>query len=793
MATAAKRMLSLLLWACPPAAQQQPPLDLSRNSAGSQPIPDHLSEQFIWTAGDAAALTPALQAKVRGQEDKIAPHYFRAHFHVGEVPAQATLYLAGPRSAVVWLNGKQVLSFPDSGHNVKGFTVSAAAIAGTLHTGDNTLAVQEVRGHSSLHTGASPTINQLTYGEVLLVKAVPREEGIDASPLVVSGPAWRSTLAPGEHWQDPGFDDRSWVPVQALGVPGSRSDFLQWNADAGLYAWPGYNGIGSAMRSYTVAVRTTHSKEPGAEGSTREETLDFGQEIAGRIRVLSKADRPVTVNIGYGESMEEAERAPYLGVRSLVIPARGVAFGPKSAFRYAHLTGELNRQQVDAEAIVYPVDYAGSFESSDPLLNRIWQTAAYTAHLCMQEDGIWDAPKRDRGRWMGDLDVTGRTVSAVFADRTLMEATMTQVIGPAPVQRDVNTIAGYSALWITGQADFYRHLGDLAYLRSMHPRLLELLAVMDAELSPANLFTNPGKHKVFVDWSAGFSADTPEARAATHLEFTLAYREAVWLLAQLGDTATAQRYALKAAALHAAAQTLADPATETFGPRWQTNSMAVVSGAASTPQREAIWQQVLSHVGDPAQTAVVTPYYGYYVLSAMAQLGHRAEALAWMRGYWGGMLDEGATSFWEAYDPHWPKQDFHAFLEADNKRGYYVSLAHGWSSGPAAWLAEQVLGIQPTGPGFRTVTLRPDLAGLAWAHGAEPTPRGLLGVDLTPTTLRITLPPGTTARVELPFPGPILHNGRPMQTHPDPTGTGRPTVLLNTPGEHLLAPAGARP
>ena len=72
-----------------------------------------------------------------------------------------------------------------------------------------------------------------------------------------------------------------------------------------------------------------------------------------------------------------------------------------------------------------------------------------------------------------------------------------------------------------------------------------------------------------------------------------------------------------------------------------------------------------------------------------------------MRQFWGGMLNEGATSFWEAYDADWYHEDFHSSLQADNRSGYFVSLAHGWSSGPTAWLMEEVLGIQPTGAGFR--------------------------------------------------------------------------------------------
>jgi hypothetical protein len=60
--------------------------------------------------------------------------------------------------------------------------------------------------------------------------------------------------------------------------------------------------------------------------------------------------------------------------------------------------------------------------------------------------------------------------------------------------------------------------------------------------------------------------------------------------------------------------------------------MAVLSGAATLAQQRAIWSQVLSHVvssSDPKTT--ITPYYGFYVLSAMARLDHRPEALAWMR------------------------------------------------------------------------------------------------------------------------------------------------------------------
>lgn len=769
--------------------QQPGYLDPARNPDTLIPAPiNGLTEQFIWTAGDAAALDPSLQSKVRGQDDKIAPHYFRAHFNVGSVPAQATLYLAGPRSATVTLNGSKVLQFSDADAAGKGLNVMASEVAGSLRSGENVIAIEEIRGHSSLHTGAGPVINQVTYGEVLAVKIVPRGIAEDGTPLLVTNDTWRSTLQPAPNWTMQYFDDSAWPLVQSLGVLGGRSDFLQWNADASLYAWPGYSGISPAMRTFRVPPVSQ-----SVNLATSTVMFDFGKEIAGRIHLVSSADRPVTISVSYGESAEEAQAHPYLGVRSVTVPRHGEAYGPKSGFRYVRLTfpagTSSSSEQVDVQGISFPVEYKGSFESSDPTLNRIWETGAYTAHLCMQE-GIWDGVKRDRGRWMGDLDVTGRVISSVFADRGVMEPTMDALIGDSPVERDVNTIAGYSALWITGQANFYRHSGDLDYLRTQHQKLVELLAVMNAELDSGGLFTNPAKHKVFVDWSTGFNADTPEARAATQFEFYLSYQEAAYLLTELGDIAQAAAAHATADKIQNAAQDhlLSHPAN-TFGTRWQTNSMAVLAGAATPDQQQAIWTNVLSLVTTPGgPDAVVTPYYGYYVLSAMARLNHRAEALNWMRQYWGGMLAEGATSFWEAYDPRWPKQDFHAHLEADGKTGYYVSLAHGWSGGPTAWLMEQVLGIEPTGAGFRTVNIRPDLAGLVWARGTEPTPRGLIRVSIQPDVIQIDLPLMTRATISLPFlpkDGSILINSKPVETISSENGT-RSTIVLNNPGQYTF-------
>jgi len=203
---------------------------------------------------------------------------------------------------------------------------------------------------------------------------------------------------------------------------------------------------------------------------------------------------------------------------------------------------------------------------------------------------------------------------------------------------------------------------------------------------------------------------------------------------------------------------------------------------------------VLSQVGARGTNGlIISPYYNYYVIRAMAETGHREQALKWIRQYWGGMVAEGATSFWEAYDPSWYREDFHSSLQSDNRSGYFVSLAHGWSSGPTAWMMEQVLGIQPTGAGFSTVDIRPDLVDLDWAKGGEPTPHGLLKVDVKKDggamAIAVDVPEGVVARVSVPVTSAAAHvmvNGGVVNGVSAEDGA-RAVVTLDHAGHYQLA------
>lgn len=797
-------------------------LDLARDSSGWQLEHDlhvPLTEEYIWTASEkAVSVGSAIIYTFPAVTEQTEKHYFRRTFEVSAVPKVATLYVAGPRSERVWINGQLADEVSSDLSSPLGMHVFATDVARYLHAGKNVIAMEVVRGRGVTGFANSELVKQQTFGQVVVAKILPAARGVMAKPLVMSDKRWKSTTAVSAGWEKTTFDDSGWKPVQSIGGIESSIELFQWNADAGLYDWPGYDGISPFLARKNVVASKILASYPGRsqfvnaaaltggpgkfaikyvadKGSDGPSLLlDFGRELTGRLEIESDSAAPVRVTFQYGESESEATKGPYLGVNILTIPSGGIGHGSKTAFRYVKLQfldgpSEMKFKSIHIDHTFYPVEYKGSFESSDAGLNRIWETGAYTVHLCMQ-DGLWDASKRDRGRWSGDNDISGRVVNAVFGDHYLMEDTMDRLLGEAPVTQHINGIPGYSSYWFTQMAEYYRHTGSKEFLKRTHDRAVQLLEHIDAEFDERDLYANKTKVWLYVDWSPDLNGDTPESRRASEFEFYRSYREGAWLMREAGDTENAEKYEKRAAAIKVAADKyLLDPATGTYGPRWQTNAMAVLSGIAGPERYDAIWKNVLSQVGHVKYNPyIISPYYNYYVISAMAKMGHRAEALEWIRQYWGGMIDEGATSFWEAYDPSWYKEDFHSSLQSDNRSGYFVSLAHGWSSGPTAWLMEEVLGIRPTASGFDTVDIRPELLGLKFARGAEPTPFGVLRVDVTPEKITVDVPDGVTARVAMPVAVAakmIVVNGEEVPAE-STEGGARSVVRLSKPGHYVL-------
>jgi len=170
------------------------------------------------------------------------------------------------------------------------------------------------------------------------------------------------------------------------------------------------------------------------------------------------------------------------------------------------------------------------------------------------------------------------------------------------------------------------------------------------------------------------------------------------------------------------------------------NMFSILYGYAD----EARQQEILQHVmRNPDVPAITTPYMRFYELAALCQLGMHDEVLSEIKAYWGGMLHEGATSFWEKYNPEMQGNE-HLTMYG---RPYGKSLCHAWGASPVYLLGRYYLGIEPTAPGYAQWEARPHLAGLDWMRGSVPTPFGPIRIDIAPHQLTITAPadiaPGT--------------------------------------------------
>ena len=164
------------------------------------------------------------------------------------------------------------------------------------------------------------------------------------------------------------------------------------------------------------------------------------------------------------------------------------------------------------------------------------------------------------------------------------------------------------------------------------------------------------------------------------------------------------------------------------------NMFGLSWGYFDDAQRESVLKNVIFN---DSVMKIQTPYMRFYELDALCRLGQRKRVLDEVRAYWGGMLDVGATSFWENFDLAWTngcfridempvagKRDIHGDYGEFCYPGFRHSLCHGWASGPAAWCIRHVLGIRPLDIGCRTIEVKPFLGDLEWARGGIALPDG---------------------------------------------------------------------
>lgn len=471
--------------------------------------------------------------------------------------------------------------------------------------------------------------------------------------------------------------------------------------------------------------------------------LDYGKELHGGIQLVmggSSSRTPSLVRIRFGESIGEVNSQTLntewkVGFSTddhakrdiiIEIPRSGSIEIGNTGFRFVRLDLLENNRRItikEARAIlrIRNIPYLGSFRSNDERLNRIWMTAAYTVHLNMQEY-LWDGIKRDRCVWLGDMHPEVMTISHVFGTNEVVPNSLDLTCQQFPLPQWMNGMSAYSFWYLIIHKEWYKHHGDLNFLKKHKEYIVGLIHLISSHIEDNGDETFGAK---FLDWPS--SPNTAGVEAGYRALLVWALKDAIELCRILDEPEAIKVCERGIACIN---KKIKDP----NGLKQAAALMAI----AGTMDAQKACEDIVSVGGAKG----FSTFYGYYMLQAQALAGEYQEAMDVIRTYWGGMLDMGATSFWEDFNLDWMenatrldempvpgKKDIHGDFGDYCYPGYRHSFCHGWSSGPAAWLSEHVLGVQVLEPGCKKVKIKPNLCDLEWVEGSFPTPYGEIEIS----------------------------------------------------------------
>ena len=592
------------------------------------------------------------------------------------------------------------------------------------------------------------------WNHVLLVQQ--EEPGGSGSTLVFSQPArdsFRPLRAQGDE------RSRGWNLAGPLRTPlpnvtgnldlrpFARTPFIP-DADAPV-------DEGATLMGYTFSPEEAPPRLPARLDLRQGEyvVLDLADTLSGCPQLTVSGREGDVLDVVHGERLQDGRIPPCVGdarnVDTLVLGPRTyrwLACAPRG-LRYLMLVA---RQVEDVVRLERPAvvtrhrvrEVRGSFECSDTMLNRIWATGRRTLEATVQ-DGFLCSPVTDRVQrvadamiqsWV-DYHVTG---DYALAARSIEDFALTQfetgempATCPSGVYANVPDLALLWPVWVQRH---FLHSGDKELLGRLSEPLDRFFSYFDGIADP--------DQKVLGDLGERFGArcfldhgDIDRRGVVTGLNaiYCRALLSGAWLQQRLrGSKRGAELRRRASRVAHHLRRLCWDSERGLFvdcwggdGPSdaysWQSNVLAIYGGIARRADYERIFGALFSD--EPpyellGSGALSNPLFKYFVLETAFAIGRRTWAADMMRYYWGRMLDRGARTWWEFFDP-----------EAEDGVPDRGSLCHGAGVSPSGFLCREVAGISPARPGFTRVFFNPILSAASWVRAKIPTPHGSITAE----------------------------------------------------------------
>lgn len=570
-----------------------------------------------------------------------------------------------------------------------------------------------------------------------------------------------------KNWQALSFDDRFWNPAKVIapaeGGPWTRlvpkeTDELTAEIIKPINAYidypmylknetPEYLGY-----AFFNPIRTKPIRFPGdlrvwnKKQKSQKIIFDMGRVVAGYPRIdISKCNGgKIDVYYGCDLSMTHWDTI-HLGKCPLVWTPFTLRGG-----RYFRLDISGAREPVSIRSVRwvrtnYPVEKRGRFNSSDKVLNAIWNMCVCSAETCGMEH-IVDCVGREQVLWMMDFRFQAPQHYYYFGDTALARKCFRQfavlqfnnghILAYGPSARPKEEILagirgkkphdwfGFNFYFIIAVWEHYQFTGDKKFLEEFYPVCRRCLGYYRS--NEKNGFVHPGsiKGSSFVEWGyKGYVKNKNAAYSFTQALYYGARAAYQKICAEIGKKAEAAKTAERAKRLQRKFfETFVDSRTNRIADcvvgarRMMKNTAHPYIAAArfleNIPSKALnVWLKAISNRRlRPPRTGIGNTL----AAEALMRHGKQAEAIRHISDYWGAMVEAGLPQTPEFFDMRAPKGS-----QTQWAPGY--SMCHSYASLAGVLLQKIVLGARVEG---KRVVISPCFARLASAKGVVPTTGG---------------------------------------------------------------------
>lgn len=550
-------------------------------------------------------------------------------------------------------------------------------------------------------------------------------------------------------WDLPGYDDSDWDEVKVADEPGGKL----------------------VSQASFPPIKVTRTIPPLRISAPRPQVYvyDFGQNFTGWVRLRVRGPRGTKVTLRYAELLNEdgtINMVPSRGARATdtyILKGEGEEiYEPHftyHGFRYVEVTGfpgTPTLENIEGRVVHSAVEPVGGFICSNQLINQIHKNVLW-GQLSNLMSIPTDCPQRDeRMGWMGDAQLSAEEAIYNFDMATFYTKWLEDIKEAQKEDGSVPDVV--PPYWSFYPADpawgtacvvipylLYQYYGDKRILESCYSLVK---GWVDFLTSKAEDYIVPlGKYG---DWCPPAHIKPVE----TPMEFTSTwyyYHDALLLSRMakiLGKSSDAEKYF-----------ELSEKIKEAFNRKFlKDGRYATGSQTCSTlplfldmvpeDKKKDVLKSLIEDIavmhGGHLNTGIVGTRYLLDVLTKYGEV-ELAYRIASQDTYpsWGYMIREGATTVWERWE----------YLSG----GGMNSHNHIMFGSVDAWFYKVLAGINvdPAGPGFRKVIIRPHpVKDLKYVSASVRTVKGTISSSWSNLTgslsLKVSLPTNTQAKVSVP-------------------------------------------